>query len=470
MRLSQIVCDIDVDVPQDIEISGISYDSRTTKPGDVFVALGDYPVDCHPYIADAVAKGAAAVVCERDMRAGVPTVFVPNTRAALPHISEAFYRYPARALTLIGVTGTKGKTSTTQMTRAILEHSGIRCGLIGSVHNIIGGVAHEAINSTPEAPALSEMFRRMADAGDTHCVMEVSSHALALHRVGALHYVVAGYTNLTLDHLDFHETMEAYGAAKAQLFGMCDYGVLNADDAYAHEILKTCDCAYTLYGIDHGDIRAENIMYDVDKVRFSVDGHDVCLRTPARFSVYNALCAMGIGLQLGLELEQCIAGVEALHGVTGRFEPVPTGRGFSIYIDHAHTPDSLRNILTAAREITKGRLICVFGCGGDRDRTKRPIMGRIASELADLAVVTSDNPRTEHPDDIIREILAGIPDGATNFVAIPSRPDAIAHAIRVANDGDCIILAGKGHETYQIIGHTKTHMDEREIVRDILNS
>ena len=470
MTLQELLQGVQAEVRADLgtEITGVYNDSRKVTPGSLFVAVSGFKEDGMRYIPSALEKGAAAVVCERPCEA--PCVVVPDARAALGKIAANFYRHPTKELTVVGVTGTNGKTTVTYLTKHIIEHcTGGAVGLIGTNEIYDGGAPRESARTTPESVELQELFANMRDAGMKYAVMEVSSHALELGRVAEVDYAVGAFTNLTQDHLDFHGTMENYLAAKARLFRMCGTGVLNRDDPATETILRDASCKVCTYGIGGGDLAAEEVQYLPGGVAFTAVLRDervpMKLGIPGRFSVYNALAAVGIAASLGFSLADIAAALAECTGVKGRAEVVPTPTDYTVVIDYAHTPDALENILNTLRLTCSGRLICVFGCGGDRDPIKRPIMGATVERMSDLAVVTSDNPRTEDPEAIIRDILAGmtLPE---KRVTIPDRREAIGWALGEAKTGDIVLLAGKGHETYQEINGVKHHMDEREIVRD----
>ena len=472
MKLSELINDIPVTAmtaDPALDIADIRYDSRAVGPGDLFVAVKGFAADGHRFIESAVKNGAAAVLCERPPEDGaIPCILTPDSRRALALVSAAFFGHPARRLTMIGVTGTNGKTTTTTLIKHILEQTkGARVGLIGTIANYIGDEELPAERTTPESCELQKLLRRMADAGCEYAVMEVSSHALALDRVEGIRFSTGVFTNLTQDHLDFHKTMKDYAAAKARLFSACDYAAVNADDPWVPFMTAKAECPVLSFGLGGGDLAARDIEYSASGVRFDavLDGQrvPVSLGVPGRFSVSNALAALGAAVLADIPLEDAAAALGTAAGVKGRVEVVPTPEDFTVVIDYAHTPDALEKVLQTMRAVTDGRLVALFGCGGDRDGTKRPIMGRIAAENADFTVVTSDNPRTERPDAIIADILAGIPEDAPKAV-IPDRREAIAWAIDHHEPGDVIVLAGKGHETYQEINGVKNHMDEREIV------
>ena len=454
----------------DLDIASVHYDSRKVTENSLFVAISGFASDGNRFIPMALSKGAVAVVTAKKPEGDVPYVLVDNDRLALALLGVNFYGRPAEAMTLIGVTGTNGKTSTTLLLKQVLETClNAKVGLIGTMANMIGDEIIPTERTTPESFDLQGLFARMRDAGCTHVVMEVSSHALTLDRVGGVHFDVAAFTNLTEDHLDFHKTMDEYCAAKAMLFGRCDKAVINVDDNYAPRmlaaakapVLRTSAYAGDLYAKD-AHLHAEGISYTAvcgsEKVAVNVP-------IPGKFTVYNTLTTIGIAMQLGISLTDCAKALEKVEGVKGRIEVVPTpGKPFSVLIDYAHTPDGLENVLSSVKDFCKGKLIAVFGCGGDRDPIKRPIMGEIGVKLSDIAIITSDNPRTEEPMAIIEDILKGIKPEYGMYKVVEDRRKAIRYAMDIAEKDDIIILAGKGHETYQDIGGVKHHLDEREEV------
>ena len=478
MKLSELLRDIEVlelHAPEGLELADVAYDSRRAAPGSVFVAVRGFDTDGHKYIGSAVKNGAACVICEEAPDCETPYVIVRDSRLALAIASRNFFRDPSSEMTVIGVTGTNGKTTTTYLTKHMLEAClDAKVGLIGTNGNMIGGEFIKTEHTTPESCDLQRLFREMADAGCTHVVMEVSSHSLALNRVAGVSFGPCVFTNLTQDHLDFHKDMADYAAAKAKLFSMCSLGIVNADDEWSGFMTERASCpVHTFSCRDAGaELYAKDMELTASGVSFTAvhGGESVRakLGIPGHFSVYNALGVLGIGLALGIGLEDAAEALASAKGVKGRVEVVPTDGDYTILIDYAHTPDALENVLRSMREVTTGRLVALFGCGGDRDRKKRPIMGRIAAECADFVVVTSDNPRTEEPEAIIADILEGMAGSATPKEVICSRPEAIEWAIEHHLPGDVIVLAGKGHEDYQIVGHEKHHMDEREIVAEVL--
>lgn len=478
MKLRELIKNlsiIEMSADAEREISGVSYDSRKTEKGDMFVAIRGFEADGHKFIPKAAENGAAVILCEEKPSCDIPYVLVSDSRYGLAIVSRDFFGDPASEMTMIGITGTSGKTSSSYLIKHMLESKlDAKVGLIGTNGNMIGDEFLHTEHTTPESYELHKLFRHMADSGCTHVVMEVSSHSLTLERVAGIHFDVALYTNLSQDHLDFHGTMEVYAAAKRKLFSMCSLGCFNLDDAWADFMRDGASCRTMTFSTEknEADLVAKDIRLTADGVRFaSVSGDEISitkLGIPGMFSVYNALGTMSVGLALGLSLADCSDAMSSAKGVKGRLEIVPTGRDFSVVIDYSHKPDALEKVLKTLKPVTRGRLIALFGCGGDRDKLKRPIMGRIAADNADLVVVTSDNPRTEDPDEIIREIVAGMKDKRTPTKVICDRREAIAWAIDNAAPGDVLLLAGKGHEDYQVVGHEKHHMDEREIVADCL--
>ena len=453
-----------------MNIEAVAYDSRKVTKGSLFVAITGFASDGNRFIPMALEKGAAVVVTARKPEGEIPYVLVESDRYALAMIGTNFYGHPAKSMTMIGVTGTNGKTSVTLLLKHVLEKTlGAKVGLIGTMENLVGDEVIPTERTTPESFELQALFARMRDAGCTHVVMEVSSHALTLDRVGGVHFDVAAFTNLTEDHLDFHKTMEAYCEAKAELFGRCDAAVINVDDSYAPAMLAKANCPVTTYSLHQGDLRAENLELHAEGIHFDALHGDasvpVSLGIPGKFTVYNALAVMGIAGALGISLTDAAAALVSAKGVKGRIEVVPTPETpYSVLIDYAHTPDGLENVLTSVKYFCKGRVIAVFGCGGDRDPIKRPIMGRIGVTESDFAIITSDNPRTEDPMAIIEDILKGVSEDMGDYIVVPERRNAIRYAMDIAKKDDIIILAGKGHETYQEIGGVKYHLDEREEV------
>ena len=478
MKLLELLKDIPVlesNVSMDLEIGQVVYDSRKVTPGCLFVAVTGFAADGNRFIPMALEKGAAVIVTAKKPEQEVPYVLVPSDRQALALLGCNFYGHPAKSMKMVGVTGTNGKTSVTLLLKHVLEKTlGARVGLIGTTANMIGEEIIPTERTTPESFELQGLFARMRDAGCTHVVMEVSSHAIALDRVGGVRFDAAGFTNLTEDHLDFHKTMDHYCDTKAELFRRCEKGVINADDSYAQRFLDAAACQVLTTAVaGEGGLKAEKLELRADGIDFTavMNGEKVpvSLGIPGRFTVYNALTVLGLAVSLGISLENAAAALADAPGVKGRVEVVPTpGTDYTVLIDYAHTPDGLENVLSSVRGFCKGRLISVFGCGGDRDPIKRPIMGRIGAELSDIAIITSDNPRTEDPEAIIRDITPGADEAGKPYEVVVDRIAAIRHAMELAKKDDIIVLAGKGHETYQEIMGVKHHMDEREIVAQIL--
>ncbi len=455
----------------ELEVENVYYDSRKVSANSLFVAISGFAADGNRFIPMALEKGAVAVVTAKKPEGDVPYILVDNDRLALALIGANFYDHPALAMTMIGITGTNGKTSATLLLKQVLEKClGAKVGLIGTMENLVGDEVIPTERTTPESLELQGLFARMRDSGCSHVVMEVSSHALTLDRVGGVHFQVAAFTNLTEDHLDFHKTMDEYCDAKAELFARCDGAVINADDSYAPRMLEKAGCPVITTSVaGKGDLTAEDLELQSEGIRFTArmgeEQARVRLPIPGRFTVYNALTIMGVAAQMGIGLEACATALATVTGVKGRVEVVPTpGTDYSVLIDYAHTPDGLENVISSVKYFCKGRVITVFGCGGDRDPMKRPIMGEIGVKLSDFAVITSDNPRTEDPDAIISDILKGVAPAMGAYKVVSDRRKAIRYAMDIAKKDDIIILAGKGHETYQEIHGVKHHLDEREEV------
>lgn len=469
-----------------VEIAELAYDSRRVGPDALFFCVPGERSDGHEHAALAVRAGAVALAVERPLGLGVPEVLVRSARAAMGPVAARFYGDPARELRVLGVTGTNGKTTTAYLMRALLEASGVQCGLLGTVKSVIGGQDRPVVRTTPEAIDLQADLRAMLEAGDKACAMEVSSHALALERVGAIPFAAAVFTNLTQDHLDFHSTMEDYFLAKRRLF-LPEWGerpaasVINLGDEYGRRLAKEVPEALTYAVEGEADYAARDLRFGPEGVRFILRApageQPLTLPMPGRFNVANALAALAGVHSLGYPLDPLIEALEAGVRVSGRFEPVEEGQPFAVVVDYAHTPDSLENVLRAAREMTRGhgRVICVFGAGGDRDRGKRPLMGEIASRLADLVMVTSDNPRSEDPEAIIEEIFAGIheprvaPSSGYTAHGVTDRRAAIHGAIADGQPGDVVVIAGKGHEQGQeLAGGRKVPFDDVSVAREAL--
>jgi UDP-N-acetylmuramoyl-L-alanyl-D-glutamate--2,6-diaminopimelate ligase len=457
----------------EVEVSSLAYRSSSVTDGALFFCVRGFTSDGHDFAPDAVERGAAALVCERPLDLGVPEVIVPDVRASMPGAAARFFGYPTRELRVVGVTGTNGKTTTAFLVRALLEAAGVQTGLLGTVKSVVGGVEEPVERTTPEAIDLQATFRRMLDAGDRACAMEVSSHALELGRAEGIEFACRIFTNLSQDHLDFHETMERYYLAKRRLFEEPRApSIVNLDDEYGRRLAGETDGALT-YALDRdADFRARNVRFDPAGSSFTCETPDGPLaietRLPGLFNVQNSLAAIAAARSLGIEPEAVRRGLAEADRVPGRFEPVDEGQEFTVLVDYAHTPEALENVLRAAREITGGRLHVVFGAGGDRDRAKRPLMGRAASALADRVIVTSDNPRSEDPDAIVDEVLGGTSGDAEREV---DRRRAIALAVESAEPGDVVVIAGKGHEQGQEFeGGRKEPFDDVTVAREALRS
>jgi UDP-N-acetylmuramoyl-L-alanyl-D-glutamate--2,6-diaminopimelate ligase len=433
----------------EVDVSGLAYSSQSVTPGALFFCVPGFRADGHDFAPDAVARGAVALVCERPLGLAVPELLVDDVRAAMGPVAARFHGDPTAELEVVGVTGTNGKTTTAFLLRHLFEAAGRQCGLLGTVKRVVGGVEQEVERTTPEAIDLQATFRAMLDGGDRACAMEVSSHALELGRVAGIRFACRIFTNLTQDHLDFHDTMEAYFAAKRRLFEETGLSVVNLDDEYGRRLAAEVDCIG--FAIDRdADYRARDVEFDLMGSRFRCEMPDGVLELqsplPGLFNVQNVLGAVAAARSLGVPAETIAAALPSFGRVPGRFEAVDEGQDFGVLVDYAHTPEALENVLLAAREVTRGRLHVVFGAGGDRDRGKRPLMGAAARRLADRVLVTSDNPRSERPEAIVDEIMEGAGPGAERHT---DRRRAIALAIDTAQPGDVVVIAGKGHEQGQ---------------------
>ena len=477
MKLSGIVHDNN----SDLEITGVSYNSLKTQPGELFVCISGFSTDGHKYAKSAQDAGAAAILAERPLdEVTIPVIIVENGRKALSAVSAAFYGRPSDGMKVFGVTGTNGKTTISYLLRAIVEASGHECGVLGTIAYVYGGKTFESVNTTPESFELQRMFYEMKEEYSIdHCAMEVSSHSLALSRTDDISFDYSVFTNLTPDHMDFHTDFEDYFAAKKKLFQQTSgTSVINIDDQYGkrlyEELLaegkKVLACSVedetAYYRAIIRDSSANGTNADIFAGQEKLGS--VKINTPGRFSVANAVCAIGVTLEAGISWEAAKAGIEQTRGVSGRFESVENSHGIPVIVDYAHTPDALEKIIKTAREFTEGRVITVFGCGGDRDATKRPVMGEIAGRYSDFCVVTSDNPRTEDPHKILEDIIPGIDKTECPYEVVEDRRRGIKRALKEWNQGDTVIIAGKGHENYQIIGTVKHHFDDKETAMQII--
>jgi UDP-N-acetylmuramoyl-L-alanyl-D-glutamate--2,6-diaminopimelate ligase len=466
----------------DFDVTGLSYDSRQVEPGQAFFCIKGLVTDGHLYAAQAARTGARAIFIEKaldeEVAGGVVTVKVPDTRLALALCSTRFYGDPSHSLRLVGITGTNGKTTTAYLLESACRAAGMRTGLIGTVQYRIGDVVEPVTRTTPESLDLQRLLRRMVDDGVEVVAMEVSSHALELHRVSGCEFDVVVFTNLTQDHLDFHISVEDYFGAKRKLFEDDEFGVgrravLNIDDPFGARLFAETGLPRRSFGIDNdADVRASEVevLPTGNRFRMEYDGADVGLSTrlQGRFNVYNALAAASAGMELGMRIDEMLPGLEELRGVPGRFESIDRGQDFTVIVDYAHTPDGVRNVLEAAREVAQGRVIIVVGCGGDRDRAKRPMMGRVGTEMSDLCIITSDNPRSEDPMAIIEMILEGVREvfPAERYEVEADRRKAIFKALGLARPGDLVLIAGKGHERGQIFADRVISFDDREVARE----
>lgn len=467
------------------EVGSITYDSRCVTAGALFVCIRGARFNGHDFIHDALRKGAVAVLADdpqfvRNTKLHIPVVLTPDSRRAMPVVASVFYGYPSRALKLVGVTGTKGKTTTTYLIESVLRQLGLPTGVIGTLGAKIRGKAVPLDRTTPESVDLQKLLAQMLVDGVSAAAMEVSSHAIAFHRTEGCEFDVGVFTNLSHDHLDFHGSLDDYLKTKLRLFH--EYprksqkpftAVINADDSRSEQVRKVVCGNVITFGIHSpADIRATDVTIDMKGVSYLLHGPmgrlPISLKLRGAFNVYNSLAAAGTALALGLDMDDIKTGLESLSAVDGRFEYVDCGQDFAVVVDYAHSPDSLENVLRSARELTRGRVITVFGCGGDRDRMKRPIMGRIAAEMSDVCIITSDNPRTEDPEAIIAEIELGTQNGRAAIETVVDRRDAIKRSLEIAKPGDLVLIAGKGHETYQIFSDRTVHFDDREVVWELL--
>ncbi len=456
------------------DITFITDNSSKVCENCIFICIEGKRFDGHTKAAEALENGAAAVVVQKDL--GLKNqILVENTRSAYARICSAFFSHPEKKLKLIGVTGTNGKTTSCFILKSVLDKLGHKTGLLGTVKNIVGDKEYPAVLTTPDCYDLFGLFDEMVQCGCEYCVMEVSSQALDQRRVDGVHFDAAIFTNLTQDHLDYHGSFENYKAAKHMLFENSDIAVLNIDDESALGMVENTDCKTVTFSADNNncDYSAKNIRISASGVKYELVSNDnigrVKFGVPGKFSVYNSMGAAICLVELGMDFRAVLDALAECKGIPGRMEVVEADTPYTIIIDYAHTPDGLENVLGCVREITQGRVITVFGCGGDRDKTKRPIMGEIAARLSDVAVVTSDNPRSEDPEAIIEDITAGIGRHSSKIIVDSDRKSAIKKALEAAHEGDIVVLAGKGQETYQILASGKIHFDEREVVAEILS-
>ncbi|MEA4852818.1 MAG: UDP-N-acetylmuramoyl-L-alanyl-D-glutamate--2,6-diaminopimelate ligase [Christensenella sp.] len=470
-----IKCEIKGD--EEVEIKDLKYDSRNVKRGDLFFCISGFADDGHKYVPDAVRKGAAAiVVTELQPRAGVTQVVVKDDRAAMALVAANFFEHPAKRMKMVGITGTNGKTTTTYMLKSILEHAGHKVGLIGTIVNMIGDRTIHTERTTPESIDLQRLLKKMADDGCEYVVMEVSSHSLELKRVYGIDFAAGVFTNLTQDHLDFHKTWDNYIHAKSILFEQSDISVINIDDDSAANMMAAAKSEVVKYSVMQPiEYAAKNVEITHSKTKFTVEMEGKTLRIevgiPGQFTVYNALGAAVTAHALGVGQHYIEVGLKEMHPVAGRFQPLDThGMGFSLILDYAHTPDSLKNALSTVASFAPGRIVTIIGCGGNRDASKRPIMARIAGEYSDFTILTSDNPRFEEPAAILDQMEPGIKETGAEYIRIENRREAIEYAIKNAQKGEVILLAGKGHEDYQEIRGVKHDFDEKVIVEEIFQN
>ena len=489
MRLKKLVENYDFGIIQgntDIDIKTLTIDSRMVSNGALFMCIDGFNVDGHKFIKSACDRGAAAVLCMKECEIpnnDITVVKVKDTRDALAFISSNFFDKPSEKFRLIGITGTNGKTSSTYFIETILNFAKRKSAVIGTVETRIDGKKfdfekegiHIATSTTPDTIELNMLFNKMKNEKVDDVVMEVSSHALELKKVDYCNFDIGIFTNLTQDHLDLHGNMENYCRAKARLFKMCKYGIINIDDKYSDKIIENAKCEIITFGIEKEcDIKALNIKYYMDKVDFDAEikgkVYTFELNIPGKFSIYNALGAIGAALKMGIPIYDIQKAISMIKGVPGRIQNVKNDKGFNVIVDYAHTPDGLENIIFAVKEFTKGNVITVFGCGGDRDRKKRPIMGEISGRFSDFSVLTSDNPRSEEPISIIKEIEIGVKSVTDKYISVVDRKEAIFKAVGMAKEGDSVIIAGKGHEDYEIFADKTIHFDDLEVAKEALDN
>lgn len=462
------------DLEQDVD--QIIYDSRIKTKSGLFIAIEGFKMDGHQFIEAAVENGAKALVVQKDINyegLGVTVIKVDDTRRAMALIANNMFSHPSQNLNLVGVTGTNGKTSTVYLLGQILENYKKSIGIIGTIENRIGSMILKAERTTPESIDLQAIFHKMLEQQVSYALMEVSSHALALNRVDGCHFKIGIFTNLTQDHLDFHENMENYAKAKAKLFQLCDRGIINADSEYRELISCNATCQVITYGIENdADYRASDINITAAGVEYTLlcpqGNYSIKVPIPGKFTVYNTLAVIIAAIHLGIPMDHIRDTLRTVKGVPGRVQSFESPRGFSVLVDYAHTPDGLENVLTTVKQFAQRKIITVFGCGGDRDKTKRPIMGSIAAKYSDKVIITSDNPRTESPTQIIDEIEEGVKSIATEYIKMEDRKAAILLALKEAEKGDVILIAGKGHENYQILKDRIIHFDDSEVVKDYI--
>ena len=470
MRLYKLIEGLaDINIP-DREISSVTDNTKKVRKDCIFVCVKGGSFDGHDAAAEMLEKGAAVIVAERDLGLGNKQIITDNSRKFYGELCAAWFDHPEKKLKIIGVTGTNGKTTISNVIKNIFMKNGIKTGLIGTICNEIGDETVHTDNTTPMAFDYMCLLDKMVKAGCKYAVMEVSSFGLVQHRIGPTHFDMGIFTNLTQDHLDYHKTMENYYQAKKMMFDECDYALINTDDEYGRRIFSEISCKKERYGISsEADYYADAIKIKSDGTSFwyCYNGKSqlVNMKMTGMFNVSNVTAAISVCLKAGLPIEDILKAVSEYNGVKGRCEIIPTGRDFTVICDYAHTPDAVENILKSVREYTEGRLICLFGCGGNRDAKKRPLMAKAAAKFADRLIITSDNPRDEIPEAIIDDILAGLKDSEIPFDVVVDRTKAIHHSLKIAEKGDIIVLAGKGHEDYQVLpGNEHIHFDEREIV------
>ncbi|MDO9464470.1 MAG: UDP-N-acetylmuramoyl-L-alanyl-D-glutamate--2,6-diaminopimelate ligase [bacterium] len=488
MKLQKLISDLGsftTSGKKDIEINGIASDSNNVKSGFIFISIKGLKADGHNFINDAISRGAAALIVEKDVEVleDITIMRVPDTKKILPVIADTFYNYPSNRMSIIGVTGTNGKTTTTYFIDQIFRKAGHKTGIIGTINYQIGDRIIPAVNTTPDPIQLRALLNQMLEVNTEIAVMEVSSHAIAQRRIAGIEFDTCIFTNLTPEHLDYHETFGKYQDTKLQLFeqmgksskkNTAKKAIINIDDPVSRRFFDVCQVDIITYGLNtNASVYATDIRSTLNgscfKLRIGSESIEVKINLTGKYNIYNALAATSAALAFGLSLDEIKSGLESLKSVPGRFEKITTDAGFCIIVDYAHTPDGMKQVLSTARDLTPNRIITVFGCGGDRDRLKRPQMGRISSELSDYTIITSDNPRTEDPMKIIEEIIQGIKDTSSSALEIiPDRKSAIRRAIELAKENDLVMILGKGHETYQVLKDTVVPFDDRQVAKKYL--
>ena len=482
MQLKRIIKDIEIEFIndyEDIDIKNISYDSRQIKEDGLFIAIDGFETDGHKYIEDAISNGAIVIIIEKELDNyfdDVIYVKVKDSREAMAYISAEFYEWPQKDLKLIGVTGTNGKTTTTNLIKSILENTGYKTGLIGTIGNYINKEELDSSRTTPNSLELNKLFYQMKNEGIEYVIMEVSSHAIDLKRIFNLEFEVAVFTNISQDHLDYHKTLENYINVKSKLFAQVKkdgYSIINIDDSASDKIIDNTKSTIVKYSLNQkADFTAKNIELSTSGVSFKLNNYDkkINLNITGKFNIYNALAAIAVASVLDIDYNTIKEGLEKIKGISGRFELIKENQDYTVIVDYAHTADGMKNVLKTVKELTENNIIVVFGCGGDRDKEKRPKMGKVATKYGDFVFITTDNPRSEKPEAIIKDIEKGLVKNKEKYRIIVERKKAIYKAIEMANKNDIVVIFGKGHETYQVFKNKTIHFDDREVAREAIRS